>query len=353
MKVGLIARSEDRGLGNLTWEWAQHMAPDRVLLVEPNHAIQQRRGRYDDPTVVHWNHHGDAALDERVVRAWLDGLDVVYSAETFYDWRVCDWAREAGVRTVCHVMPEYYRHGQPTNVTIPKPDVWWTPTSWRLDQLAPGTIIVPVPIATERFRCGAGTATSGPPRWLHIGGARAASDRNGTRLVIGAMRHLHREHVVRIRTQAERIPRPQLGRHVHLEAITTPAVEYWDLYHDADAMVLPRRYAGLSLPAIEAMAAGCALMMSDVEPQRSDWPIIAVPAARRGHVRTAAGMIEMADVNPKTLAGMMDDLADDPAALQAHRKAAVEFAESQSWARLEPLIREELERVCATPVVRP
>lgn len=342
MKIGLIARSEDRGLGNLTWEWAQHMRPERVLVVEPNHSIAQRPERYPGATRVRWDHHGTAELEEGVVREWIAGLDVIYSAETFYDWRICDWARTAGARTVCHVMPEYYRHGQ-TGEPLERPDAWWIPTRWRINQLPANATVVPVPIATERYAI-RGTRNEEPvPRWLHIAGARAAADRNGTRTVLGALPYMLRDHEVRITSQ-DQLPRWRARERVKV-TIGEPAAEYWDLYGDADALVLPRRYAGLSLPVLEAMGAGLAIVMTDVEPQRSEWPIIPVDGVMRGTIQTAAGHLRLAEVPVRTLAAKLDWLADHPDELAAAQRRSVTFAEQNSWANLEPVHRAELERI--------
>lgn len=345
MKVGLIARSEDRGLGNLTWEWAEHMRPDRVLVVEPNHRIPQRRERFPGALFVRWNHRLDSALDERIMRRWLAGLDVVYSAETFYDWRICDWARELGVRTVCHAMPEYYAHGRPD--PPPAPDVWWTPTRWRLEFLPPATRVVPVPIAVERFALhDSGIVNTDPLRWLHVAGARAAGDRNGSEILTRAMLQLREPARVRIRTlDGVRIP-GRLPSHVEVEIVRTPAAEYWELYGDADVHVLPRRYAGLSLPALESMAAGLALMMPDAEPQRSEWPALLVSASMRGRVKAAGGLISTSVVVPSDLASSMDDLARHRSRLVDAQHRAARFACSQSWAVLEPTIRRELDLAC-------
>lgn len=343
MKVGLIARSEDRGLGNLTFEWAQHMHPDRVLVIVPNHPIIQRAERYPGATFMRWDHHGSGELEEEAVREWLRGLDVVYSAETFYDWRICDWARDLGVRTVCHAMPEYYRHGAP-NPPAP-PDVWWTPTRWRLNTLPRSTRVVPVPIATERFtRNSERVVRNSPPRWLHVAGARAAADRNGTRIVLGALMHMIRDHRVRICTQDRSLARFRSRDRVAVSVMASPAAEYWELYGDADALVLPRRYAGLSLPVLEAMGAGLAVVMTDVEPQRSEWPIIGLDATIRGSINTASGPIRLAEVPVRTLAAKLDWLADHPDEIASARHRSSSFASAHSWSNLADVHLDELVR---------
>jgi hypothetical protein len=324
-------------------EWYRHMRPDRTLLIEPPHNLPIHREWFPDATVCQLSKTREV-LDEKLVREWLDGLDVVYVGETFYDWRICDWARDANARTVCHVMPEYWLHGLHD---LPSPDVWWTPTRWRLGSLPAETRVVPVPIATERWPEPAGFSVDRPPRWLHVAGARAAADRNGTRIVLRALRHLVREHDVRIRSQDEYLPSPTVPRKVHLEVLTTPTVDYWQLYDGADLLVLPRRYAGLSLPALEAMGAGLGLVMSATEPQLSEWPIIGLDTIEKGILRSSCGPIPLADVTPTALAARMDWLADHPDEILGAQKRARVFAESQSWAVLEPTIRGELERAAS------
>lgn len=347
MKVGLIARTEDRGLGNLTWEWAQHMRPERVLIVEPRHPVPQRPDRYDEHETITmpWDPAAPAldTRDERRVRKWLTGLDVVYSAETFYDWRICAWARELGVRTVCHVMPEFYRHW--ADDAPPAPSAWWAPTLYRLDRLPAETRHVPVPVALERFRRPRRTPTAPQPiTWLHPAGTRAAQDRNGTRTFLSALRYCQEPHTVIVRAQGQTLP-TRTRRNVDVVQ-GRPADEYWQLYDGAEAVVLPRRYAGLSLPAQEAMAAGCALLMTDVEPQRSEWPICPLPVAGKpGSLTTAAGEIPVLTADPRAIAMWMDNLARDRMLLAHARKASRQWAEEHSWEQLGPAIEQELEAV--------
>jgi hypothetical protein len=340
LRVGLIARSEHRGLGVQSWEFYRHVQPFKVLLVDMarDAGYETHPDWFPGATVVPYQ----TELDLNTCRKRIQDLDVVYSAETFYDWRVCDWAREMGVRTVCHLMPEYFRHGIDRGLT--HPDVWWTPTSWRRAMLPSSIRLVPVPIALERFTDRSSHMHS-PLKWLHVAGVVASGDRNGSMVVRQALPLLKREHVVRIRTLTS-IPRPSAGERTYVELIVRPAKEYWQLYDDADALLSPRRYAGLSLPAMEAMAAGLALVMTDCEPQQSEWPILPLPAAVSGSVQIAGGSIPLANVAPEVLAARMDWLADHPDEIAAGKRRARAFAERMSWERLAPQIRIELERAC-------
>lgn len=340
MKVGLIARAEDRGLGHLTWEWARHMRPDRTLVVDLGdlaRGFPPHLDRYPGAAIVRFGDTGQVD-DEATVRDFLDGLDVVYSAETFYDWRIVKWARDVGCVTVCHVMPEFF------NVNTESADVLWAPTSWRLDQLPARTRLVPVPVPTDRWPALA-PHVEGKLRWLHVAGHRAAMDRNGTSTVGRSTRLLTQPQTGTVITQDVRMP-PMPGR--PFVQITTVrggcGPDYWRMYDGHDVLVLPRRYGGLSLPAIEAMGAGLAVVMPDVEPQRSDWPVIRVPAKKRTTLDTQGGTLDVFDVDPRKLAGALDQLARDPGERLMARAQALSWANANSWAMLEPTIRAELAR---------
>lgn len=353
MKIGLIARAEDRGLGNLTREWYRHMDPDRTLVVRPRAADEagladHLHDWYPDPAV--WSTPFQRELPEQLMRDFLDGLDIVYSAETFYDWRFCDLAREAGVTTVCHVMPEYFRHapvkprqlfGQPPArmPTAPPPaDRWWNPTGYRMDRLPAGTRQVPVPVALDRFAEPA-PFDGGPPTWLHVVGARAASDRNGTRVLLTALRHMREPCRVVILSQGEPFYPSGAPSQVEVKVEPIERADYWTLYEGAHGLVLPRRYGGLSLPAQEAMAAGLALVMPEVEPQVSEWPIIPVAASFENSLTTGAGTIPIAATKPRALAAILDHYSLHPTQLQRRREASLEWARANSWSALEPTIR--------------
>lgn len=351
MRVGLIGRGEDRGLGNLTREWARHMVPERTLLVRPDSArdagLVQHREWFDEDA-IRISFGASGLLDLDIVRGFLEGLDVVYSAETFYDWRVCDLARELGVRTVCHAMPEYFKHTPNAHNyfpdDLPPADVWWAPTTWRLEHLPEGTEVVPVPIPTDRWLPRDTAVTTAIPRWLHTIGSRAASDRNGTRIFLAALKHVKRDHEVIIRSQSEPFyANGGYGRNVHLRTSSLDVADYWELYADADALVLPRRYGGLCLPALEGMGAGLALVMPEVSPN-CDWPIIPIEAPFLNALTTSAGSIPICAADPKSLARAMDTCAAQPHRLAEAQAASDAFAEEYSWHRRRGPMWEALER---------
>lgn len=348
MKVGLIARGEDRGLGILTWEFHRNVQPDRTLLINPGKlggGFPVHAGRYPGALVVPWD---GGELPEHQVRGWLRGLDVLYTAETPYDYRLYDWCREEGVRSVVHAMPEFWPHGR--NPTLPRPDVAWLPTPWRHDTI-PGARVVPVPVALDRWdRPARGEAVAQGPTFLHVAGHRAAMDRAGTGLLILALRRMRTPCRVVVVSQDPVVP--GTSRRLHgpvVETVTGGVGDYWDLYALGDVLVQPRRYGGLSLPLNEAAGAGLALVVPDCEPHEV-WPAARVGGNRRGSLRTAGGDLAMFEASAPMLAATMDRLIRDPTEVAALQLDARRWAVEHSWERLLPEYRTLLEQVCdSTP----
>jgi len=339
VKLGVIARCEARGLGNQTWEVCRHLQPARVLLIDPG-----RDDRFDrcperyadwDTTTAPWI---GGRLDENTIRGWLDGLDVVYTAETPYDVRLPGWCEDAGVGLVLHANPEFV---SPTAAKIRA--TWWSATPWRLQHLPAGTRVVPMPVPEAPYKAEPGARV----RFLHTAGWPALEDRNGTEIVVEAAQRMTAECDVIIRGQHRSI----LGYHVPKGRPARLVVEcgsvpdYWDLYRDADVLVMPRRFGGLCLPVIEAMAVGLPVVMSDCSPNEI-WPGPRVTAHAFRTVATPAGRIPLHDTDPDELAATLDKIATAPGLAADLRQEAIEWAATHSWAALRDSWLEELQRAC-------
>lgn len=311
MKWGVIARADDRGLGVQTWEVCRNLNPDRVLVV-------RERGSEAQGFVNHFDRFPDATVatfgaefeEQALVRDWIDGLDVIYSAETLYDWRLAEWARDQRCATVVHCNPEFFR----TDL-IAEPDAWWAPTGWRRSKLPRGVQVVPMPVPVDRWP--APDFDDCPRRVLHVAGRIATKDRNGTEIVMQAAPLLDDIETV-IHSQTP------------LDSSRPPVDNYWELYSGFPVLLMPRRYGGLCLPVQEACGAGLVAVMPDADPNRM-WPAELVEAtAGRNVLRTQAGTIHMHDTDPHILAGRVNRLFDD-GKLPERRRRARQWAEDNSW----------------------
>lgn len=335
MTLGMVVRDDNGGLGNLTLEAWRHLRPDVTVVVQARPCRgEPHPGVFEEAwteTVTMPN-----PMTRRDWRKVAGMADVWWSAETWY----CDEAeatiREAGGRSVLYVMPELFGGSDA--------DALWNPTDYLHERLPERARVVDWPL-------------SPPARWeprtsvrriLHVSGG-AAHDRNGTELLVEALR--------RVRTPCEvllhqpdvlhRLPPrvlASLPSHVTVKQTTDYATSMGSLYRWADLLVLPRRYAGLCLPALEALGYGTLVMMPDVDPQVR-WPIVTVEATQERPVRMKGGRVPMWSVGATTLARRIEDvLAWDEARVLEWSERGRVWTEARSWPVLLPVWRDELER---------
>lgn len=341
MKLGVLVRAEERGLGIQTRAVADALSADRVLWVEPRPASWLQHSdlfAHHKVTHVPWKR---GWLPETQVREWLKGLDVVYTAESDYDPRLPGWCDDAGCALVRHANPEQL---SPDEVDAAGSTVWWAPTDWRLEHLPAGTRVVPMPVDAPPMP-GRGER-HGPVRFVHSMGHYAEGDRAGTLVFAEALRKVAGPARVDVFCQDRRMSavfKPSEG--VLLRVNTRGVRDRWVQFAGKDVLVLPRRYGGLSLPSLEALAAGLVLVMPDCPPN-GGWPGPKIEVAGWRPVRMRCGRVQVCDPDPEHLRQVMDDLCRDADLLAGWRAESLAWAERNSWEALRPLWLEELQRAC-------
>lgn len=342
VRIGLIARCERaRGLALQALNFYEHMPVDRVLLVRmPEPDCDERPEWY--PGALQVPSLPGHRLDRATAMQWMEGLDVVFSIETPYDWDLPRWARKIGVKTVIQGNPEFVRHGQPDYEHFAHPDAWWWPTSWRVDRLPPGKIMpVPMPDLPVVAR---DPHAPGPLRAFHVTGKRAFADRNGTNAVIDALRSFDRDVEFTMWGLDHCLPPIEGAKRMTLNVRNEGVEDRWEMYRDQHVLVLPRRYAGLCLPALEAAASGCAVMMTDTPPN-GELASVLMGAAGSRKINVAAGPIMTADVNHIDLVRHVNDLAHDRDRLQAAMLQS--WTNVPRWSKWRDLYLAEFERICS------
>lgn len=333
MRWGLIARSEtDRGLGIQTQAMYENLQPDKTLLVlVPKSGFASHPELYPDAEQVTLRiEHGLGVLDEATVRDWWKDLDVVVTVETFYDWRLVEWAKADGVKTVVHGNPEFWM------ATNAQPDTWWWPTTWRLEHLPNGPVVpVPVPDHVPITAADPG----GLLRAVHVTG-NAMEDRNGTHIAITAMRRIPKDVQLDIFAQA-----PVPNQHNMRIRTLKPVADRWKIYAGQHVLVIPRKYGGLCLPVNEAMAAGLMVMMSDCTPNMS-WPIYPLLSDPGKEVKMQTGIVQMQEVSPNALANALKHCAVHPDIVAAYQERSREWANANRWSTLKGRYYDELNIAC-------
>jgi glycosyltransferase involved in cell wall biosynthesis len=341
VKLGLIARADNTGLGIQSWEFARHMAPERTLVIDVGHLADS--GLHCNKA-THAERYPGAIMStgwippRPLLIEFLRGLDAVFVCETPYNYELFSLAKRLGVHAVLQYNWEFLDYARRRDLPIPA--LFAAPSTWHYGDLRyANKILLPVPIATDRFtpREHGPTAT----HFLHIVGRPAIHDRNGTDALLAALEHVTAEVTVTLKCQ-------EPG---HLKALTanvrapgnvalsldySPVADYWDNYTTGDVLVMPRRFGGLCLPVQEAIGAGMPAIMPAITPNH-DWLPASwlVPAHRQGQF-TGRSPIELYGVHPRELAAKLDRFATDPDFYAAAIAEAAEIAASHSWAALKP-----------------
>lgn len=339
MRVGLIARADRTGLGVQTHAFWENMRPHLTLVVDLSHCSGQPpdmslyRG---GPEVRVWRNRSYPSVvpePDSVVEAFLDEVDVVFSAETFYNTWLVDRAREKGVRTV--LQPNYEFFEWLLLPGLPEPDVFALPSSWHAADIAramPGRDIRQLPVPVDRARLPYRHRTH-LQTILHTAGTPAMEDRNGSLLLIEAMHFVKSPVTAVIRTQ-KHLAAPCLPHNVRVDRRVVP--HWWDLYTEGDCYVIPRKFGGLCLPMNEALAAGMPVVSTDVSPQNEFLPPeLLVPAPATHQIMTRA-MIGVHQADPVVLARRIDWLYENPDRFAELSAWAGAWGDLHSWDALRP-----------------
>lgn len=307
-RLGLLARGDSSGISNQTEEVFRHLRPAKTLIVDLG---QRNRGPFRPHRFVDRDHCETRVTfsptpDDDEIRWLVQDIDCLYIVETNTHSGLNRHCMENGTRLIVHANPELYdaNYGEP-------PAEVWAATTWRLDLLPGTTRIVPHPVATDRIASREVTTVS---RALHVP-CQAMLDRNGTDLVEKAASRLRTEISVHVPGQVD---------------------DYWNLWHGADALILPRRYAGLCLTMQEAAAAGLPIVMLETDPNAyRTIPELLIPVTASDQHRMKGGMVDVYDADPYGVAEVIDRLAD-PDIVARGSAASRAWAEEIAWTRLLP-----------------
>jgi glycosyltransferase involved in cell wall biosynthesis len=310
VRIGIIARSDNTGLGNQTRELVQMLNPDKIMLIDfsPLNGNEQHPEWYYGYNCINVS---GFATDEQVVN-FLGGLDVIISCEIFYNPNLIKLARSMGVKTVLQYNYEFFDNFRDRNLDFP--DALIAPSMWNFEQMQAFVrgrsklVYIPPPTTPTPFlHSRKVNMETNSKRILHVAGKRAARDRNGTDSVINMMRFSDAKFELVVRSQTP-IAIPFNDSRITIEVGNIPNRE--DLYTGFDAMVLPRRYAGLCLPMNEALMSGLPVFMTDISPNNQVLPKEWLTRSRViGQLKTKV-LLDLYDVNVRELANRVDDFVE-------------------------------------------
>lgn len=338
MNLGLVVFANDSGLGNQTRRLAQMLKPERLLVINSRSFSKNNTQHFE------WydgfsGYTVDGFPNNREVRIFLRGLTHVVLAENPLNWSLISEARRMGIKT--YIQSNYEFCDNLNDPTLPLPDKFLMPSYWMIDEMNKRfgddrVCYLPPPLFPTECEAArtVNFSRSGPRRFLHIVGTLAAADRNGTLDILRALPYTTASFSLIIKSQ-----HPLPGEYmVHDHRLTYKIGnerDPVDLYRDFDALILPRRYGGLSLTCNEALMSGMPVIMPDISPNNGllprEW---LVPAQRSGELLTRAP-IPLYTTPPKLLAAKIDWLCDTD--LEDHKTQAFQIAFDQfSPSQLKP-----------------
>ena len=202
---------------------------------------------------------------------FLEGLDVMITAETPYTYEAWNWAKLLGVKTICQ--PNWELFDGLIQPNMPHPDLYMMPSYWHLEDMKErftNTDYMPPPTIEEDFEQvrEINFKRTGKRRFVHVVGKPAIYDRNGWGAIMDALPQAKADFELVVFAQKE------------ITGYSDPRVKYHifdiddqtDLYRDFDALILPRRYGGLCLPMNEALMSGLPVIMTDISPNNKVLP---------------------------------------------------------------------------------
>jgi glycosyltransferase involved in cell wall biosynthesis len=307
VRLGIIARSDNTGLGNQTMELVKMLNPHKILLINstPFNNNEQHPEWYKGYNVLET---ANGMPDTTEVLTFLDDLDVVISCETFYHLELVDLAKQKGIKTILQYNYELFGHLAHPEWTLP--DVLIAPSTWNLDVIIKkfGTrskvIHLPPPTDSSLFNEAKEINLSKDhKRILHIAGKKAAKDRNGTNSIFEMMRYYKGDYEIVIKSQTN-LDYSTKDPRLKIE-IGNPKNRQ-DMYKGFDAMVLPRRYAGLCLPMNEALMSGIPVFMTNISPNNAILPAEWLSESAMIDKFRGKSIVNVYDAYPRILAKTID-----------------------------------------------
>jgi hypothetical protein len=307
VKLGIIARSDNTGLGNQTRDLVTMLNPDSIMLVN---SLNFNKNKQHPEWYKGYNcFHVRGLPRTGDLEPFIRSVDVVLTCETFYNNSFVELAKRRGVKTILQYNYEFleYLH----NSKLPFPDIMLAPSLWNYEHVAEISegktklFHLPPPTNTAVFdEVRQINLSKNHGRLLHVAGKPAMKDRNGTRSVVDMLRYSKADYELVITTQQEL---DVVSRDSRMKIVIGNPENRQDLYSGYDGMILPRRYAGLCLPMNEALISGLPVFMTDISPNNTILPKEWLVNAEKHDYFRARTHIDVYNADPRRLAKIVDN----------------------------------------------
>lgn len=314
VKLGIIVFGNHSGLGNQTRRLTEMLKPERILFIKSDGFSKNKQIRKD------WysGYNGyivDGFPSGKEINIFLKDLTHVLVCENPLNFYLFSRAKELGIKTYCQSNYEFCDNLSRSD--LPLPDYFLMPSHWHLKTMADKfgeerVKYLPPPIDPNEFKEAREVNFQRKKehlKLLHIVGTLAVNDRNGTLDLLAALKYTDMPFTLSIHSQHPLPANYNVGDSRVVFSVND-VEDAQRLYSDYDAVILPRRYGGLSLVMNEALISGLPVFMPDISPNSSilpsDW---LYPAEKIGEFQTRS-MIEFYKSDPEKIARKIEWLKD-------------------------------------------
>jgi len=332
MKIGTICRADNSGLGNLAWEFCNHLPITKQLIVL-NNVYHVYPERFKNAIVSR-----KSIPDRDEIDALLQDIDLLLLLETPFNWGAISKAKQRGIKVVLIPMYECTEERK----ELSDVDLFLCPSLLDYNVFPEPKYFLPIPINREKLKF---KLRKKARVFTHHTGHGGIYGRNGTEEFLQAIKLVKSDVRFTIYTQylkSVALPMDILKRvYVHKGNIKN----YWDVWRDEDVFVFPHKWDGCSLPINEAMSVGMPIISTDMYPFNQYLPKDLLFKPKRMLTIQMARKISMADISPEVLAQKIDEIANTD--ISKYSIQGNQLAEKWSWENLLPKYMEIFQKVCS------
>ena len=324
MRLTLIARADNTGLGYQTKDYYKWLKPDKTVLIDMSiiNGNPINRDWYEPHLTI------QGIPTDHDINAILADTDVLLTAETPYNLNIYAEAKKRGIKTVCVENPEFYDHISYPDYEMP--DVIILPSVWlehiiRRHAESRGTQVYQLhhPVDREEYPYRERSRAD----FVHFAGKPAANDRNGTHIFMRACPD-------GIVTTQNKDLAWTIRRNFSRSTVYADIQNNKQLYQLGDIFVLPRKYGGNCLPLNEALSSGMPVIMPDIAPNNHILPKEWLVPAHTYEQFAPRFAIDIYETDIEALHHKLEwfrhqDIAE-------HSRKANEIADTISWTTLLP-----------------
>lgn len=271
----MIVFANSGGLGSQTRRLAKMLKPERIMIVDSTGFSKNKDMNFD------WYKDFDYFTcagfpSNKDCEKFLQNLTHVFTCENPYNFNLVWFGQKQGTKIYCQSNYEFCDNLD--KPYLPVPDKFLMPSYWKVDEMIEQfgedrVMYLPPPIDPAEFQKArqVNLKRTGKPRFLHIIGTVASFDRNGTLDLLDSVKLTNADFELVLRTQHS-LPMEYFLDDPRVKYEIGNAGTNAEMYENFDALILPRRYGGLSLTTNEALMSGLPVIMTDISPNNQWLP---------------------------------------------------------------------------------